>query len=82
MILVIFDTNQFAAVSSIISSNLDILNIIETRQIQIVLCISFTETGGLLTGSNKVAKAIYNTHVGGVFSICFMKDRTFLSGGG
>ncbi|GFW36186.1 echinoderm microtubule-associated protein-like 1 [Trichonephila clavipes] len=59
-----------------------------------VLCISFTETGELLTGdsngnilvwsrgSNKVARAIYNAHDGGVFSICSMKDGTFLSGGG
>ncbi|KAF8795097.1 Echinoderm microtubule-associated like protein [Argiope bruennichi] len=59
-----------------------------------VLCMSFTETGELLTGdsngnilvwsrgSNKVARTIYNAHDGGVFSICSMKDGTFLSGGG
>ncbi|KAG8183584.1 hypothetical protein JTE90_025141 [Oedothorax gibbosus] len=59
-----------------------------------VLCVSFTETGELLTGdsngnilvwsrgSNRVARAIYNAHDGGVFSICSMKDGTFLSGGG
>ncbi|KFM61433.1 Echinoderm microtubule-associated protein-like 1, partial [Stegodyphus mimosarum] len=59
-----------------------------------VLCISFTETGELLTGdsngniliwsrgSNRVSRTVYNAHDGGVFSICSMKDGTFLSGGG
>ncbi|XP_071039317.1 echinoderm microtubule-associated protein-like 2 isoform X7 [Parasteatoda tepidariorum] len=59
-----------------------------------VLCISLTETGELLTGdsngniliwsrgSNRVTRTIYNAHDGGVFSICSMKDGTFLSGGG
>lgn len=59
-----------------------------------VLCMAYTETGELLTGdsngnilvwnrgSNKVARTVYNAHEGGVFSICAMKDGTFLTGGG
>lgn len=33
-------------------------------------------------GSNRVSRTVYNAHDGGVFSICSMKDGTFLSGGG
>lgn len=29
-----------------------------------------------------MSRTVYNAHDGGVFSICSMKDGTFLSGGG
>ncbi|XP_067121912.1 echinoderm microtubule-associated protein-like 2 isoform X1 [Centruroides vittatus] len=59
-----------------------------------VQCIAFTDMGDLLTGDssgnisvwargyNKVCRTIGNVHDGGVFSICVLKDGTFVTGGG
>ncbi|UYV78229.1 EML1 [Cordylochernes scorpioides] len=59
-----------------------------------VLCMAFTELGELLTGdsngnilvwprgSNRVSRTLYGAHDGGVFSICPMKDGTYVTGGG
>jgi hypothetical protein len=35
----------------------------------------------LLAGQNKVTVAINGAHEGGIFSICIMKDGTFVTGG-
>ncbi|XP_023223869.1 echinoderm microtubule-associated protein-like 2 [Centruroides sculpturatus] len=59
-----------------------------------VLCMAFTELGDLLTGdsngnimmwtrgANRVSRTLYNIHEGGVFTICSMKDGTYVTGGG
>lgn len=56
--------------------------------------MAFSDLGDLLTGdsngnimiwnkgSNRVNRMIYNAHDAGVFSLCAMKNGTFLSGGG
>ncbi|XP_076314388.1 echinoderm microtubule-associated protein-like 2 isoform X6 [Tachypleus tridentatus] len=59
-----------------------------------VLCMAFTDVGDLLTGdsngniivwsrgSNRQTRTLYGAHEGPVFSLCVMKDGTFVSGGG
>jgi len=57
------------------------------------LCLSFTETGALLTGdsngnvqiwscdSRKISKMIHNVHEGPVFGICSLQDGGFITTG-
>lgn len=54
-------------------AHLEHLCVLQIFLINIYFCIS---------GSNRVSRTVYNAHDGGVFSICSMKDGTFLSGGG
>ncbi|ELT93984.1 hypothetical protein CAPTEDRAFT_152534 [Capitella teleta] len=58
-----------------------------------VTCIAFAENGDVLSGdsngnlfvwgrgNNKVTLAVTSAHEGGIFSICIMKDGTFVTGG-
>ena len=36
----------------------------------------------LISGQNKISKALVGVHEGGIFSVCVMKDGSILSGGG
>ncbi|XP_076316323.1 echinoderm microtubule-associated protein-like 2 isoform X2 [Tachypleus tridentatus] len=59
-----------------------------------VLCMAFTDVGDILTGdsngniivwsrgSNRPTHTLHGAHQGPVFSVCVMKDGTFVSGGG
>ncbi|BFZ12124.1 hypothetical protein BsWGS_15165 [Bradybaena similaris] len=59
-----------------------------------VLCLAFSDSGDTISGdssgnifvwgkgSNRIVNAAVGAHEGGVFSLCFLKDGTLLSGGG
>uniref|UniRef100_A0A0B7B2X3 HELP domain-containing protein n=1 Tax=Arion vulgaris TaxID=1028688 RepID=A0A0B7B2X3_9EUPU len=59
-----------------------------------VLSLAFSESGDILSGdsngnifvwgkgSNRIVNAVTSAHEGGIFSLCFLKDGTLLSGGG
>lgn len=59
-----------------------------------MLSLAFNELGEILTGDsngnlmiwpkgmNRPSRTLHNAHDGGVFSICTMKDGTYLTGGG
>ncbi|GAB6020327.1 Echinoderm microtubule-associated protein-like 5 [Chamberlinius hualienensis] len=68
--------------------------IFDKNKPKFVHCLTFTETGELVTGdsngnilvwdrgSNRVSRVISGAHDCGIFSICAMKDGSFVSGGG
>lgn len=59
-----------------------------------MLSLAFNDNGELLTGdsngnimvwmrgSNRPSRTIFNAHEAGVFTICTLKDGTYLTGGG
>lgn len=59
-----------------------------------VLCVAFLQTGDIITGdsngnlaiwgrgTNTILQFIKNVHEGSIFSICVLKDGSFMTGGG